>query len=84
VDAIISGENICQLQGAMQKEITPKPPRSLSYSIFGIGVDRRLDAKWIFAQQKATLQTPQKVYVYSENALVATVLAAKAARNKTT
>jgi hypothetical protein len=28
------------------------------------------DAKWLFAQQKATLQTHQKVYVYSENALV--------------
>jgi hypothetical protein len=27
------------------------------------------DAKWLFAQQKATLQTPQKAYVYSENAL---------------
>ena len=39
------------------------------YSIFGIGVDRRQEAKWLFAQQKATLQAPQKVYVYSENAL---------------
>jgi len=39
------------------------------YSIFGIGVDRRQEAKWLFAQQKATLHTPQKVYVYSENAL---------------
>jgi hypothetical protein len=53
-----------------------------SYSIFGMGVDRKHNAKWLFSQWgphgqvfvrgvevKATFHCPQKVYVYSENAL---------------
>ena len=39
------------------------------YSIFGIGVDRNRALKWLFPQEKATLHAPQKVYVYSGNAL---------------
>jgi hypothetical protein len=27
------------------------------------------DVKWLFVQQKSTLQTPHEVYMYSENAL---------------
>jgi hypothetical protein len=44
-------------------------PGENGYSIFGIGVDRKQDAKWLFPQEKATSQAPQKVYMYSENAL---------------
>jgi hypothetical protein len=40
-----------------------------SYSIFGIGVDRKHALKWLFSKEKATLQALQKVYVCSENAL---------------
>jgi hypothetical protein len=41
-----------------------------AYSIFGIAVDRRHALKWLFPQEKATFHRPQKVYVYSENALI--------------
>jgi hypothetical protein len=34
-----------------------------------MGVDPKQDAKWLFSQEKATSQAPQKVYMYSENAL---------------
>jgi N-carbamoylputrescine amidase len=40
-----------------------------SWSIFGIGVDRKHALKWLFPQEKATLRGSQKVYMYSENAL---------------
>jgi hypothetical protein len=40
------------------------------YSIFGIGVDRKHALKWLFSQEKAALYGSQKVYMYSENALV--------------
>jgi hypothetical protein len=39
------------------------------YSIFGIGVDRKHDARWLFPQGKTTFHGSKKVYVYSENAL---------------
>jgi hypothetical protein len=39
------------------------------YSVFGIGVDRRNAAKCLFHQEKGTLKSAQKVYIYSENAL---------------
>jgi hypothetical protein len=45
-------------------------PADLDYSIFGIGVDRKQDVKCLFPQEKDTFQCPEKVYVYSENALV--------------
>jgi hypothetical protein len=38
-------------------------------AFFGMGIDRRHTLKWLFSQEKATLHGPQKVYVYSENAL---------------
>ena len=41
------------------------------YSVFGIAVDRRKTLKWLFPQEKATFHNPEKVYVYSENALIA-------------
>ena len=54
----------------------PLPPatslrntRSKSYSIFGIGVDRKHTLKWLFPQEKATFHGTEKVYMYSENAL---------------
>jgi hypothetical protein len=63
-------------------EDTPAWLRSKSYSIFGIGVDRKHALKWLFhprgprkqvlvcgVRVKATFHGPQKVYVYSENAL---------------
>jgi hypothetical protein len=40
------------------------------YSIFGIAVDRKQILKWLFPQEKATFYGSQKVYTYSENALV--------------
>ena len=40
------------------------------YSVFGIAVDRRKTLKWLFPQEKATFHNPEKVYVYSENALI--------------
>jgi hypothetical protein len=43
---------------------------SESYSIFGITVDRIHALKWFFPQEKATFHGVQKVYAYSENALV--------------
>ena len=43
--------------------------RSETYSIFGIGVDRKHILKWLFPQEKATFHGSKKVYVYSENAL---------------
>ncbi|MGD0891303.1 MAG: hypothetical protein ABR923_07190 [Terracidiphilus sp.] len=39
-----------------------------SYSIFGIGVDRKHTLKWLFLQEKATFHGTEKVYMYSENA----------------
>ena len=44
-------------------------PRTGHYSVFGIAVDRRKTLKWLFPQEKATFHNPEKVYVYSENAL---------------
>jgi hypothetical protein len=38
------------------------------YSIFGIGVHRKHELKWLLSKEKATLHALQKVYVYSENA----------------
>jgi hypothetical protein len=43
--------------------------KETGYSIFGIGADRRKEAEWLFHQEKATLQSSQKVHMYSENAL---------------
>jgi hypothetical protein len=40
------------------------------YSLFGIAMDRRHTSEWIFPQEKATFHNLQRVYVYSENALV--------------
>jgi Spy/CpxP family protein refolding chaperone len=45
-------------------------PSKPGYSIFGIAVDRSHALKWLFLQEKATFHGSQKVYVYSENALV--------------
>ena len=39
--------------------------------MFGIGVDRKHDAKWLFPQEKDTFHRFEKVYVYSENDLAA-------------
>src|ERR1700687_5508082 len=54
------GLTLCQLRSGCG---------SVGYSSFGIGVDRRHALKWLFHQEKATLQYAQKVYVYSETAL---------------
>jgi hypothetical protein len=35
----------------------------------GIAVDRKHAAKCLFPQEKGTLHTAQKVYIYSQNAL---------------
>jgi len=56
--------------------------RSFSYGIFGMGVDRKHEAKWLFpfrgprgqvfvggVEVKATFYCSRKVYVYSDNAL---------------
>jgi hypothetical protein len=50
---------------------TETPAQKFDYRIFGIGVDRKHTLKWLFSQEKATLHGSQKVYVYSENALIA-------------
>ena len=39
------------------------------YSTFGIGVVRNHALKWLFSQEKATLHSAQKIYMYSESAL---------------
>ena len=39
------------------------------YSTFGIGVVRNHALKWRFSQEKATLHSAQKIYMYSESAL---------------
>ena len=36
-----------------------------SYSILGITVNRKLTLKWLFPQEKATLQCAQKDYINS-------------------
>jgi hypothetical protein len=43
--------------------------RLAGYSIFGIDVDRRNIAKWLFPQEKAAFHGPKEDYMYSENAL---------------
>ena len=43
----------------------------IAYSIFGIAAYRSRAFKWLFPQEKFALHAPQKVYVYSENALTA-------------
>ena len=45
--------------------------KSEGNSIFGITVDRKQTLKLLFPQEKATLHAPLKVYMYSENALIA-------------
>jgi len=45
------------------------------YSIFGIGVDRKHTLKWLFPQEKATYHGTEKVYMYSENALIGFAIA---------
>ena len=40
----------------------------ITYSIFGIGADRKHTLKWLFPQEKATFHGTEKVYMYSENA----------------
>jgi hypothetical protein len=57
------------LDGALSGSGNHFPQPGTGYSIFGIGVDRKHEAKWVFPQEKATFDYSRKVYVYSENAL---------------
>jgi len=43
------------------------------YSIFGIGVDRNQEAKWLFHREKAAFNDSQRVDMYSENALIQSI-----------
>ena len=53
------------------------PNMGTRYRIFGIGVDRKHTLKWLFPQEKATFHGTEKVYMYSENALVDSGLGAE-------
>jgi hypothetical protein len=63
--------SLCSVRGYF-RSIPPgcEPLRNVTfYSVFGIGVDRRNALKCFFHQEKGTLKSTQKVYMYSENAL---------------
>ena len=53
----------------MRVEQKSRTANETRYSVFGIAVDRRKTLKWLFPQEKATFHNPEKVYVYSENAI---------------
>src|SRR5271166_3253087 len=57
------------LKPGIAQSSTHEITRSETYSIFGIGVDRKHALKWLFPQGKATFHCFKKVYEYSENAL---------------
>src|SRR5271166_1715873 len=68
------------LKPGIAQSSTHEIARSETYSIFGIGVDRKHALKWLFPQGKATFHCCKEVYVYSENALelVASTMLSKA------